>query len=275
MGNGKQLVGSVQSLWQYPVKSMQGTEVREATLTGRGLLGDRACGLVDLADGTVASAKNPRKWPGLLDFQAEYVACPRAGAAPGAVRITLPDGPAVVSDQPDVHRRLSEALGRAVELRASAPATPILQQLWPGEAGEIVTEERMPGGTFFDLGPIHVLTTGTLDQLRRLCPGSDFHPRRFRPNIVIATNPALVGFVEQGWLGRTLLLGESIRLRITGPTSRCVMTTLRQPGLTADGHILRAAAQHGGNVGVYGAVIQDGVLRHDDPVWLEMNTAVA
>ena len=134
----------------------------------------------------------------------------------------------------------------------------------------------MPAGTFFDLGPIHVLTTSTLDQLRCLCPGSDFHPRRFRPNIVIAMNPALVGFVEQGWLGHTLLLGESVRLRVTGPTPRCVMTTLRQPGLAANANILRAAAQHGqGNVGVYGAVLQGGVLRHDDPVWLENNAAIA
>ena len=73
MESGKQLFGSVQSLWQYPVKSMQGNEVREGILTERGLLGDRAYGLIDLADGTVASAKNPRKWPGLLDFRAEYV----------------------------------------------------------------------------------------------------------------------------------------------------------------------------------------------------------
>src|SRR5262249_40225216 len=136
MENGKQLFGSVQSLWQYPVKSMQGNEVREATLTEQGLLGDRAFGLIDLTDGTVASAKNPRKWPGLLDFRAEYVGLPRAGAAPPPVRITMPNGSAVVSDQPDVHRRLSEALGRAVELRASAPAKPILQQLWPDVAGE-------------------------------------------------------------------------------------------------------------------------------------------
>src|SRR5688500_15375586 len=101
MGNENQFTGSVQSLWQYPVKSMQGIEVAEGILTERGLLGDRAYGLIDLTDGTVASAKNPRKWPGLLDFRAEYVGRPRTGTAPPAVRLTMPDGSAVVSDQPE------------------------------------------------------------------------------------------------------------------------------------------------------------------------------
>ena len=58
-------VGSVVSLWQYPVKSMLGEELNATEVTERGLLGDRAYALVDSADGKVATAKNPRKWPAL------------------------------------------------------------------------------------------------------------------------------------------------------------------------------------------------------------------
>jgi MOSC domain-containing protein len=269
MRAGSQLLGSVQSLWLYPVKSMQGAPTEDATLTERGLRGDRAYGLIDLADGTVASAKNPRKWPGLLDCRAEY-AGPVSPGVPLAVRITLPDGSVVTSDHPDVHGLLSGALGRAVELRSSAPAAPTLEQLLLGEAEGRVIRERMPDGTFFDLGMVHLLMTSTLERLRAVCPDSDFHVRRFRPNIVIAASDEHTDLGEPALLGRTLRLGESARVGVAAPALRCVMTTLCQPGLAADAATLRAVVRHaGGSVGAYAEVIQGGAVRAGDPVWLE------
>src|SRR5215213_4311848 len=92
-------IGSVVALWRYPVKSMMGEELNAAEVTERGLLGDRAYALVDRADGKVASAKNPRKWPQLFDFRAAFVDTPRPGATVPPVRITLPDGTEVTSEQ--------------------------------------------------------------------------------------------------------------------------------------------------------------------------------
>src|SRR5574341_887797 len=104
--------GSVAVLWRYPVKSMLGEEVNHAEVTQRGLEGDRAYALIDRADGKVASAKNPRKWPRLFDYRATFVTPPRPGAARAAVRITLPDGAIVTSDQADRDQILSRALRR-------------------------------------------------------------------------------------------------------------------------------------------------------------------
>ncbi|MFQ5985227.1 MAG: MOSC N-terminal beta barrel domain-containing protein, partial [Alphaproteobacteria bacterium] len=53
------VVGSVVSLWRYPVKSMMGEELSASAVTERGLLGDRAYALMDPSNGKVASAKNP------------------------------------------------------------------------------------------------------------------------------------------------------------------------------------------------------------------------
>src|SRR5829696_4401730 len=102
-------VGSVVSLWRYPVKSMLGEELNAAEVTERGLLGDRAYALVDSSDGKVASAKNPRKWPQLFDFRAAFVDTPRSGATVPPVRITLPDGTVVTSEQSDLNQVLSRA----------------------------------------------------------------------------------------------------------------------------------------------------------------------
>src|SRR5436190_17201105 len=105
-------VGSVVSLWQYPVKSMMGEELNATEVTQRGLLGDRAYALVDSSDGKVATATNPRKWPRLFDFRATFIEPPReAGKAP-PIRIVFPDGTSVTSDRVDLNRALSKALHR-------------------------------------------------------------------------------------------------------------------------------------------------------------------
>src|SRR5213593_3168545 len=109
-------IGSVVSLWPYPVKSMMGEELNASAVMERGLLGDRAYALVDSADGKVASAKNPRKWPQLFDFRAAFIDTPRTGGKLPPVRITLPDGTLVTSEQRDVNQILSRALHRDVSL---------------------------------------------------------------------------------------------------------------------------------------------------------------
>jgi len=71
------VVGSIVSLWRYPVKSMMGEELNATEVAKMGLLGDRAYALVDSSDAKVVSAKNPRKWPQLFDFRAALADAPR------------------------------------------------------------------------------------------------------------------------------------------------------------------------------------------------------
>jgi hypothetical protein len=56
-----------------------------------------------------------------------------------------------------------------------------------------------------------------------------------------------------------LAIGDAVRLSVTGPCPRCVMTTLPQGDLPKDTGILRTAAEHNrANVGVYASVLQSG-----------------
>jgi uncharacterized protein YcbX len=115
-----------------------------------------------------------------------------------------------------------------------------------------------------------VLTTATIDRLRQLYPQGRFEVRRFRPNVVVEIADGTKDFVESTWIGHTLALGNDVRLNITGPCPRCVMTTLPQGDLPKDPGILRTAAQHNQvNVGVYAAVLRGGTIRRGDPVRLE------
>jgi uncharacterized protein YcbX len=263
-------VGSVVALWRYPVKSMQGEELNASDVTERGLLGDRAFALLDADGGRVASAKNPRKWPNLFSFRAAFAEAPRGRAPLPPLRVTLPDGTNLAGGQGDRDRALAAALGRTVSLSGAAPPAPVLEEYWPDLEGlahrDAVTDESLPPGTFFDLAAVHLLTTATLDRLRELYPPGRFEVRRFRPNVVVASDGA-AGFVEQGWVGRTLALGDEVQLQVTGPCPRCVMTTLPQADLPRDPGILRTAVRHGGgHVGVYARVLQGGTVRRGDAV---------
>lgn len=267
-------LSSVVALWRYPVKSMMGEELNAADLTQRGLLGDRAYALVDRSTGKVVSAKNPRKWSKLFDFRATFIEAPRSGQKIPPVRITLPNGTIATTEQGDLDQALSNVLGREVTLATTAPETPSLEEYWPDLDGlahrETVTDESMPAGTFFDLAVVHVLTTASIDRLRECYPQGRFEVRRFRPNIVVEPDSGAKGFVENDWIGRTLALGDEVRLSITGPCPRCVMTTLPQGDLPRDSGILRTAAQHNQvNVGVYANVVRGGTIRRGDPVRLE------
>ena len=280
MTSTQRALGTIVSLWRYPVKSMMGEELNAAEVTKGGLLGDRAYALVDSADGKVASAKNPRKWPQLFDFRAALADAPRTGVKAPPVRIALPDGAIVNSEQPDLHQILSKALKREVTLDAIAHGhqdvvrTAAAEEYWPDIEGlehrDTVTDFGLPEGTFFDCAVVHLLTTATLDRLRVLYPQGRFEVRRFRPNIVVETANDGKDFVENDWIGQILAIGDAVRLSITGPCPRCVMTTLPQGDLPKDTGILRTAAQHNGaNVGVYASVLQGGKVRRGDSVRLE------
>lgn len=268
------VVASVVSLWRYPVKSMMGEELNAADITERGLLGDRAYALIDPSTGKVASAKNPRKWGRLFDFRATFVEPPGAAQSTPPVRITLPNGASITSEQSDVGEILSKVMGRDVKLSAPAPKTPSLEEYWPDMDGlahrDTITDEAMPPETFFDLAVVHLLTTTTLDRLRDLYTQGRFEVRRFRPNIVVEPTVGEKNFVEDTWIGRTLTIGEEVRLSITGPCPRCVMTTLSQGDLPRDTGILRTAVRYNQvNVGVYGAVVRCGKICRGDVVRLD------
>jgi uncharacterized protein YcbX len=267
--------GSVVALWRYPVKSMMGEELNAAEITDRGVVGDRQFAVVDASTGKVAGAKNPRKWGNFFDFRAAYVEPPKMGSKLPAVRLTMPDGTVMTSEEADLSQVLSRALGREVafaEAKHDGESSGAqAEEYWPDMEGldyrDTVTEWELPAGTFFDLAVVHLLTTATIERLRALYPEGRFEVRRFRPNIVVATGPDQQGFVENDWIGHTVAIGSEVRLRITGPCPRCVMTTLPQGDLPKDAGILRAAAQNNqANVGVYADVVQGGATRRGDAV---------
>ena len=276
---------------------MRGEQIDVINLTERGLAGDRACALVDTETGKVMSGKTPRLGQNLLGCRASFVDVPGEGAELPPVRITLPDGTSVKGDAADAEAALSAFLGRTVKLARAAPEDftidqyhPDIEDLDPQGHRDTVTESKLgsaffaaqaglpsaiPVGAFFDLFPVSVLTTSTLDRLNELRPGSRFDERRFRMDIIVNTDET--GFLENGWTGRELQVGESVRLGVAIPDPGSVMTTLAQDELPQDREVLRTLAQQnrlevaGGFypcAGVYATVGSAGTIRKGDIVSL-------
>jgi hypothetical protein len=222
----------------------------------------------------VISAKNPRKWANLFEFRAAFTEPAEPSGVPSAARITFPDGSTRMTDEPDIDGRLSARIGKPVRLAASVPPTARAEGYWPEyewlSKPDEIFEFELPSGTFFDGAFVHLVTTSTLEHLRSLAPRSRFDIQRFRPNVLIQMSDGVPGFVERAWNDRTLALGDQVRLRVTGPCPRCVMTTMSQGELPKDPDVLRTIVQHNdGNVGIYAAVLRGGSVSRGDRVVVE------
>jgi hypothetical protein len=253
---------------------MLGEELNSSYVTERGLIGDRVYALVDQETGKVASAKNPKKWGKLFDFRATFIDPPQVDQNIRSIRISLPDGTNILSDQDEINHSLSMVLGREVKLMSAILDKPSYEEYWPDIEGlaqrEKVTDEDMPPQTFFDIAVIHLLTTSTINHLRELYPEGRFEIRRFRPNIVVYSGSGEKDFIENLWVGKKLVIGEETILKITAPCTRCVMTTLPQADLPRDLGILHTVAKYNQvHAGVYASVYRGGTIRRGDLVRLE------
>ncbi|WP_223166928.1 MOSC domain-containing protein [Nonomuraea sp. SYSU D8015] len=250
----------VETLHRYPVKSLLGEEVSESEVTERGLAGDRARAVLDVATGKIASAKNPRLWRGLLTIE----------------------GARVPGDE-----ELSRLLGREVRLIGTPPEGAEFERSVPervlaeGIEAEVphtvgTLGAASPAGTFFDFAPVHLITTAAVRRIGALGPRGHVEALRYRPNLVVATDEE--GFPENAWVGRELHVGADVVLEVIVTSPRCAVPTLAHGALGRDTDALRTVARHNRVpvfdlgpqpcAGVYARVARPGRIRKGDPVRL-------
>jgi uncharacterized protein len=286
-------LGSVESVWRYPAKSMMGNSFPSLPVDEYGVIGDRGWAVRDEVRGGIRGAK---KIGGLMRLHARYVEEPQPGLSPPPIEVTSSDGRRVRSDDAEVHERLSQFLDHPVTLWPLRPATDLdhyrrgapdaddvveeLRGMFGREPDEplpsfdgfpldVLVEYESPPGTYFDVSPIHLVTDRSLESLASLTPESAFDVRRFRPNVVVAVDERVDGqFPEQAWLGRKVRIGD-LELEVNLPCPRCVMVTRDFADLAADRQVLRTIVRHAEqNVGVYADVVRAGLLEAGAPVVL-------
>jgi uncharacterized protein len=263
----------VASIWRYPVKSMMGEELNACEITEKGLLGDRAYGVIDNETGKLANAKNPHKWPNMFQYRATFIDSPQKDAAIPPVRITFPNGRSIISTKEEKNKWLSNSFNRNVHLSTPSSIDVQFEGYIPEEIEELdnkgsIFTRTSPKDTFFDIDMVHIITTSTINYLRKLAPESRMEARRFRPNIIIEV-PDMEAFIENDWVGKTLTIG-SVQLKISQETKRCVMTTLAQGDLPKDPNVLRSIVRNNaGSFGVYASVVKPGRVSIGDRIEID------
>jgi uncharacterized protein len=228
-------IGRIAALWRYPVKSMGGEALQSLAVDERGVIGDRFFALKD-SDGRLGSGKTTKRFrqiAGLLDFS--------AGTEDGVVVIRFRDGRSMRADDPALGPTLTSICGMAIKIESE-------------------DQDRI---MHRDSAPLHLLTEASIAWLRLRLPNVAIDMRRFRPNIVVATEGD--GLVEQAWLGRMIMIGDGLTIRAARPTVRCVMTTLPQGELRAAPAVLQTLTQqNAAALGIYAEVLRPGRVRIGD-----------
>lgn len=240
------MVAKVSEIYRYPVQSVRGESVAAASFADHGMPGDRAYAIADLELNCVAHASRPKKqYRPLITWNARYMVEPREGAALSLVELDFGDA-TVRGDDTRIDNMISERLGM--------------------KAAFVVNDgSRVP--KLYESSPCHLLTSATLKRLSQEHPEGAFVPERFRPNLYLDCGDT-IGFVEQGWMGCKLTVGEVV-FKINDHCLRCALTTRAQGDLPADPGILQTTTAINKTItGMYGLVRQAGFLRVGDPVIL-------
>lgn len=233
------VIGTVESLWRYPVKSMRGEELNEVRATGSGLAGDRLYAFKSTASPAefpYFTARDQRQMLRYLPrFQTKYGS---------TIQVETPEEDHLAIDDP----RLIERLRRDIDGR---------HQL------TLLRSER----ALTDSQPVSIISLQTVRKLSEEI-NQEMDKRRFRANIYIDLT-SLGGFGEDSFVGRSLRIGPEVVLAILQRDVRCMMITLDPDTAEKTPALLKNVAQlHEGAAGVYGTVSRGGNLRRGDPVEL-------
>lgn len=240
-------IGTLKALRRYPVKSMAGEDLTEARLTFAGIAGDRVYAFID--------ANNRSDFPWMTGRQAHEMILfrPRFLDPPCtdedipcvdryAAEVTTPEGLKFRVGDDEFTRCLEKRFGRALRFRFS---------------------ER----SMTDARPVSILGLNTISALS-LETGIDLDPRRFRENFYVEWRDARP-FFEDELVGRGLQIGDIVTLQVVKKNQRCIMLNLDpETALPSPQIFERVARQHNGCTGVYGAVLREGIVRLNDPIYL-------
>lgn len=259
-------IGTLETVCRYPVKSMAGEELDVAFVGFAGMMGDRAFAFVRKPGPKGFPWLTGREQESLVTYRPRYRADAAAamalpvdleaslGMAPGvnpvfpsgdgafAVEVATPGGRTLALDSPELRVELEERSGQPVELRFS---------------------ER----SLTDCRPVSLFGNASAAALGGEL-GTEVDRRRFRANLYADWADGRP-YRENELVGRTLQIGDRLRLAVLERDPRCKMITLDPDTGTMEAGILRHVTRaHGGCAGVYAAVLVEGVARKGDPIQL-------
>ncbi len=259
------VVGKIESLWRYPVKSMRGEELREVYAGFPGIYGDRIYAFRSSAAPKGFPWLTGREQEAMLLYRPKY-RYPERTTKPGnlAEAETLGSGlTPVYGDLSDLMVDVETPSGERVAIDDARLMSMLREGLADRHELTLLRSHR----AMTDCRPVSMFSIQTVGQLSEEL-GIHVDKRRFRANLYIDLESGK-GFGEEGFVGRTLRIGARTMIAVVGRDSRCKMVTLDPDTGKQDPEVMRHLARdHEGKAGVYGAVVADGSIRQGDEVTL-------
>jgi uncharacterized protein YcbX len=241
-------IGHVSAIARYPVKSMAGISADSAFLGWHGLNGDRRFAFRRLDDHSGFPWLSASRLPKLLLYH--------------------PFGLDEISDEP-LPTHVRTPAGAQLELHSPALEKEIAEQY----GGRVELMQLKHG--IFDDGSISVIGRTTIAAIGREA-GVELDPRRFRGNILLETHDQ-APFEEDGWVGGRLVFGDGEAKAVVSVTARdvrCMMLNLDPDTAKLDPGVMKTVVRlNANNAGVYGTVVQTGVIHVGQAVSLVLDAA--
>ena len=242
-------IGRVRELVRYPVKSMAGTAAESAFLGWHGLAGDRRFAFRRVGENGGFPWLSASRLPELILYR--------------------PDGLDETSGEP-LPTHVRTPAGMRVELASAALKVEIARRL----GGDVDLMKLKHG--IFDEGTVSVIALATIAGIGRAA-GLDLDSRRFRANIVVQSERS-EPFLEDAWVGRTLVFGDGEggpAVNVTLRDERCMMVNLDPETAAQDPRVMKTVVGLNQNTaGVYATVVRTGAIRVGDPVRLVSDAVV-
>jgi len=255
------VVGKVDSLWRYPVKSMRGEELDEAFASFSGIYGDRLFAFESSASPKGFPYLTAREQQKLLQYRPLF-RHPDKAARP--INLSEADKMGAGPLSADISELMVDV--ETPEGKTLAIDDPVLIEMLRSEVDQkhqltLMRSHR----ALTDCRPMSIFS---LQSARQLSEETEIpiDKRRFRANVYVDL-ASDIGFGENELVGQSLKIGPKVIVRVLERDPRCAMITLDPDTSERTPAVLKKVAQaHEGTAGVYGAVIIEGMLHKGDPV---------
>src|SRR5438128_6864323 len=257
------VIGKVDSLWRYPVKSMRGEELDEAFAGFSGIYGDRLFAFRSSASPKGFPYFTAREQTKLLQYRPHFRHPDKAARPINLTEAESMGANPVAADPSELMIDVETPDGRTLAVDDPALMTMVRAEIDEKHQLTLMRSER----ALTDCRPVSIFSLQSAQQLAEET-GIPLDKRRFRANVYVDL-VSDEGFAENELVGRSLRIGPKAIVTILQRDPRCVMITLDPDTGEKTPAILKKVAQaHEGMAGVYGAVMVEGILHKGDPVEL-------
>lgn len=258
-------IGTVESLWRYPVKGMAGESLAEAFMGFSGFYGDRCYAFKNSAARKGFPYLNANVQPQMLLCQPRFRYPERSAKPPNLFEaMSIEPGVNPANAEPD-DLRLDIVTPSGAMISVDDPS--LMEMLCAGLRGEnnltLVRSDR----ALTDCRPISLISLQTIRQIEEEI-GTLMDKRRFRANIYLNV-VAEKGFAEDELVGRRLRLGAKAEIAVLERDPRCKLISLDPDTGEHNPEIFRHVAQaHETYAGIYSAVLVEGMITVGDVIEL-------